>query len=999
MSSRLRFALIISFALNAALLLAGSYRRSYDAYVHMFFADHYRLGWWQLWEPRWYGGFSIQSYPPLVHQLIALLSLAAGIDLAFALVFLTLLTFFPVAVYAFARIFSAKMSAEFAALGGAVLPAVYYSAHTFGQLPTLFSLFFALLALAAVAKFLRSGGLLDWLLALALSAVVSASHHATLLFLPPAIATVALHLWLNRKGTFRSLGLRLLAFGVPAALVMIVVVWPFWAWSAGQSLQTPIDHPTRHSILHDPLAFTGFFLTMYGPLLIVVPWVFWRAAGRRMIALGLLFALLFAVGLGGTTPLPKLLFGAAWTWLTFDRFTLWACVVLTVFLGQLLVVLQRRLRRQTQLGPLVRQDLVIGAALLILGSVAVVDGLIPLLAPVEPPGLDLVPIQRFLAANNGAGLYYYLTFGFGDQLALLSRLTRSRSLDGSYHTARPIAELRSSGLAQMDTAFWFIGGMAALDHILDPISARGVRWAFVNRVGWTLADRENYVALLRAHGWIYLSQLPDGVQVWENPGASVAVTAQPAAESPLAEFSWGTFPIVAVILSGALGLARWRPLTARAAFRWVYLASLALLPLALSLWYFRPLAYGTDPRLYLVYGDALFFVSDGLILICLAAWGLERALPSAGAVEPDRLRPGISGLTWSLLVLAGWSTLSVAWSIQIPLSIAFALQGWLLFALFFSLRNYRGAWPAVAWGCAAALSLELALGAGEWFSQSTSFLTFLGSRWPGDLSPATQGASVVQLADGTRWLRLYGSLPHPNVLAGLLLLLLCGTAYLALRPGWQRWLAVGLFGAGVILLVLTFSRAAWLGLIAAWVLILLRRRSFDRGWLLAIGVAGLLGALAAALPLAGLIQTRLTGAARPEMFDPEVTSIETRYYLSIEAWRLVRLYPALGSGAGTFAAALSRLLPSYFAIEPAHNLLLLALEEVGPVGAGLVLAAAACALFAAWSARAPGAILAGGLVIALFVISMLDHYLWTLPPMRAELFLALGMLAWGEEHA
>jgi O-antigen ligase len=999
MSPRLRFALVISFVLNGTLILAGSYRRSYDAYIHMFFADHYRLGWWELWEPRWYGGFDMQSYPPLVHQLIALPSLLVGIEPAFVLIFLALLTVFPLGVYAFACIFSGQTAAEYAALCGAVLPAVYYSAHTFGQLPTLFSLFFGLLSLAALAAFLRSGHLLDWLLAVSLAGTVSASHHATLLFLPPAMIAVALHLWLNHKVRLRLVVVRSLTFALPAALVMILVVWPFWQWSAGQSLQTPIDHPTRHSILHDPLAFAGFFLTMYGPLVLIIPWIIWRAAGRRMLAPGVLFALLFVLGLGGTTALPKLLFGPAWAWLTYDRFSLWACVVLLVFLGQLLLLLERRVRRWRHPGRVVRRSLAVGAAVLILGSVAVIDGLIPLLAPVEPPSLNMAPIQRFLAANNGDDGYYYLTFGFGDQLALLSRLTGSRSLDGSYHTARPIPELRGSGLAQMDTAFWFAGGMPALDRILDSISARGVRWAFVNRVGRTPVQRQDYVQLLRAHGWRYLTKLPDGVQVWDNPSSPQPARVAAAADPPLAAFSWGSLPLLAFSISGAFALARWRPITARLVFRGAYLGGLALLPMALTLWYFRPLAHGTDPRVYLIYGDVLFFVSDGLVLMCVIAWGLEHLLPPTGIARQNAPSPAARWLTWSLLGLASWTSLSVLWSIQPALSLAFAVQAWLLFAFYCSVRDHPEAWRAVASGCAAALTLQVFIGLKEWFGQATAFLSVLGTRWPGDLTAATQGASVVQLEDGTRWLRLYGSLPHPNVMAGLLLLLLSGAAYLASPNSWRRWPAVALFGLGIVLLVVTFSRAAWLGLIAAGAFVLVRRRSFDRHWLVALGAAGLLGALVAAVPLFAVVRTRLIGVASPDMFDPEVASVETRYYLMVEAGRLIQTYPLLGSGAGTFVPALSRLLPPYFAVEPVHNMFLLAVEEIGPVGGLLALAVSMSALAVAWSARTPGGILSGALVLSLLVVGLFDHYLWTLPPMRTALWLALALLSVEDYHA
>src|SRR5690349_4427706 len=129
-----RLAVLFSFIFQGILILAARYRFSYDAYVHMFFGDHYRMDWWALWDPRWYTGFFVTSYPPLVHQLIGLLSHLIGIDAAYATILWIIVTFLPLAVYCFARIFVGKAASGYAALGAAFLPSVYLTAHIFGQL-------------------------------------------------------------------------------------------------------------------------------------------------------------------------------------------------------------------------------------------------------------------------------------------------------------------------------------------------------------------------------------------------------------------------------------------------------------------------------------------------------------------------------------------------------------------------------------------------------------------------------------------------------------------------------------------------------------------------------------------------------------------------------------------------------------------------------------------------------------------------------------------------
>ncbi|MDZ4719620.1 MAG: hypothetical protein SH847_14285, partial [Roseiflexaceae bacterium] len=62
---RLLLALALAFVYHGALLLSGTYKGTYDAYVHIFFADHYARSWWDPWDARWYTGFPLTSYPPV----------------------------------------------------------------------------------------------------------------------------------------------------------------------------------------------------------------------------------------------------------------------------------------------------------------------------------------------------------------------------------------------------------------------------------------------------------------------------------------------------------------------------------------------------------------------------------------------------------------------------------------------------------------------------------------------------------------------------------------------------------------------------------------------------------------------------------------------------------------------------------------------------------------------------------------------------------------------
>lgn len=64
---------------------------TYDALIHLFFADHYANSWFEPWSFKWYTGFTVMSYPPLVHQTIALLSLIGGLNILFKCFFLPII--------------------------------------------------------------------------------------------------------------------------------------------------------------------------------------------------------------------------------------------------------------------------------------------------------------------------------------------------------------------------------------------------------------------------------------------------------------------------------------------------------------------------------------------------------------------------------------------------------------------------------------------------------------------------------------------------------------------------------------------------------------------------------------------------------------------------------------------------------------------------------------------------------------------------------------------
>lgn len=969
---RVWFALLAAFLFHGLLILTARYHLSYDAYVHMFFGDHYAKDWWSLWDPRWYTGFFVSSYPPLVHQLIGLFSRLVGLDAAFALILWITLTLYPLAVFAFSRVFVGRIISEYASLGAAFLPSIYLSAHIFGQLPFLFGTLLALFGAASLARYLKDGGLHNLSLTLALTTTTMASHHATLLVQPFLILAVSAS-QLNRNA-WRVILRRLLVFIPLAVFFGLLVIWPFWDWGRAQTIQTPIDHPSRHNFLTDPFVIVLFFLPMYGPLALFIPFAFTR--NRRLIGLSLSFSLLFLLGLGDTTPLPRLFFGKGWEWLTYDRFAQWASIALLPFFGIAVVKLRRKFQPIKIFGAL-------AVACLIIGFVTV-------FFPLQPGKVDMAQVVNFLELN-GRARYRYLTFGFGDQLALLSTLTTATTLDGSYHTARTLPELRQSGLAQIDTAFWNVKGLSALDPILQASGKYGVRWGFVNV--------PQYIPVLERNGWQKIATLKGGVQVWENPEAVLPEPTQPS-PNPLAEFSWGVLPLLALTSTLALGFLRLWPRSAEKVLRGAHAFIVGLIPLSLGFWYYRVILPIPHNRVYFTYDHALLFLSDALALCATLVWiftrlsriQVDKYTDTQAVNGTSRSMPVGRNTRYAILLLSAFcllSSFSIFWSPDWRTSIYISLHFWLVFALVMSLRDFPHAWSGLMLGFCAALAMQIATGIPEFALQTTRFLAPLGLNWPGLLDVSVRGASIVRLADGLSFLRAYGTLPHPNILGGFTLLFLLGPAALFLRKEKPNLLALILFSLGVILLALTFSRSAWLGFIFFLLVFVWKHKAFNHARLIAFIVVGVMSFTLTLLPLQRLVQARINDSTS----NTEKFSITARNFLTREALQMIRERPLSGAGIGGFVLQLAERAGQGYIVEPVHNLFLLAGAELGIPGLLILVGLFILLGRGVVKTKKLESVLAGATLTGIGVIGLFDHYLWTLAPGRLMLGLALGLWA------
>ena len=540
----------LALLVHGALLVRGSFRGTYDAYVHIFLGDHYAREWFSTWETRWYTGFTTVSYPPGTHQLIALLSKLLGLEAAFVVVQLVGIVLVVVGVFRMAKLWVADDAAKWSALLAVVSTSIGEAVHVFGQLPTIVALGLLLNATPHVDQWMRTGSKRSLVLAVTTLAATTACHHVTTLFgsvffIGPIMARVVVDGWRSAdtsRNVWASLT-RSVVFGTLLISALITVVLPYWLWSSSDPItQVPIPHGSRADFLDDVNAGLVFFIIPWGVLLPLFARSMSPVLRGRAWPLGLSVVLLAVLGTGGTTPVPRLLLRGAFDILTLDRFTFWATIAILPFVGHVVTNLasataSSRTARVAAVG--------LGAAMLC-AFVFTVN--LSEFRPLQPDLVDPAPIAEFLDKDQH-DRWRYLLLGFGDQMAWVSAQTTATTVDGNYHSARRLPELVSRPVERLEGAkFRGLPGLGSLQQFLTTPERYNLKFVFSNDTF--------YDPLLFANGWHRVDTLINGVVVWERADVTPLPDTLPVKELPTWQrLMWGLLPIVAIVAAAVANTA------------------------------------------------------------------------------------------------------------------------------------------------------------------------------------------------------------------------------------------------------------------------------------------------------------------------------------------------------------------------------------------------------------------------------------------------------------
>lgn len=537
---------------------------TYDALIHLFFADHYAQSWFEPWDYRWYTGFTVQAYPPLVHQSIAILSYIGGLKFGLFSVALIAIVLFITGCYRFGLLMTGNRKiAGYTALLSVFSSTFIETLHLFGQLPSIVGLSLLLHALPEVYSWLKTGTLRYLATSLSLIAVTVTSHHVTpifgiVFFIFPLIGMVLMDAAKDQVGEyknvtflvfwkeFKRLFWRMVAFGFSLLSLIIICILPYWINSKKNPItQVPIPHGSRDNFLEVTSSGLVFFLIPWGILLFVLPYIFYRYYSKRYLFFGLSFSILTLLGTGGTTSIPlKLLGETAFNILTLDRFTLWATIMALPIFGEFVYrMVQGDLKTylQKRFGSVYHR--ILGGCLaggLLLMVIFTMS--LNYFRPAQPQKIKMLPIVNFLNQDQH-DQWRYLPLGFGDQMAWLSAQTNAMTVDGNYHSARRLPELTTRAIERLENSkFRGVEGIGSLQQFLTVPEKYNLKYIFSND--------KFYDPILYFCGWQRLQQLENGIMVWEKLNIPPLPKIIPKEEvSNTLKIMWGIIPFLTVILA------------------------------------------------------------------------------------------------------------------------------------------------------------------------------------------------------------------------------------------------------------------------------------------------------------------------------------------------------------------------------------------------------------------------------------------------------------------
>ena len=396
------------------------------------------------------------------------------------------------------------------------------------------------------------------------------------------------------------------------------------------------------------------------------------------------------------------------------------------------------------------------------------------------------------------------------------------------------------------------------------------------------------------------------------------------------------------------------------------------------------------------YLSPTLYFTDILIILLLASWFGEFILRGWGFVlgimekkRKEVLQFTLIHNTKTIILLLLFVLLNIYFSLSRPVAIYYWIKFFelFLFGIYIVKTKFRLFHTAIFLSVAVLYSSVLAIWQFILQHSVGGLWWFLGER---TFTNATAGIAQIPLCFARvgscpLLLRSYGTFSHPNVLGGFLALTLPFLLFeypniLTERSKIMYWIQkVFLLSIllGVVALILTFSRSAWVvgAVLMTWTFVEQKKQEAKSKKHVRT-VSAIIGITALVILVA--LSLRSTDE-----------SVVVREQLNTSAIHMWQMAPIFGVGLGNFLVALPHFLPlrTVYFLQPAHNIYLLLLSEIGVIGICLVLFFIIKLLKSESRIKTPSPIHYS--LIALLLLGLVDHYPLTLQ--QGQLLLTIFM--------
>lgn len=339
------------------------------------------------------------------------------------------------------------------------------------------------------------------------------------------------------------------------------------------------------------------------------------------------------------------------------------------------------------------------------------------------------------------------------------------------------------------------------------------------------------------------------------------------------------------------------------------------------------------------------------------------------------------------LILAIYCFVTISWAAEKFVAFYWAVRMFLAWGAFYLMQGINFSKIRLAITIVGAGFVQGFLSWWQFINQSV-----WSSKWLGMAAQRVNelGVSVVGVGE-ERWLRAYGSWPHPNILGGFLVVSFVFWVYLLgkVKDQYQKRfiLITGFFIISGIFL--SFSRGAWLVflILYLWSWFYINRKMPNiKAKNFLVGTAMIM--IIMLIIYRPLVATRLGIGGEGRLEIKSNTERVLGHHQAVEIFSK----NIVGVGIGNYAFKIKDYykIDKIWEVQPVHNVYLLVIVELGIVGFLILVIIFFYLLFYLYQRKRYFLLV---LFMSFLFLGLWDHYFWTLPAGLYGVFLGLGLFA------